>query len=338
MLGGTGFIGPAVVARLLEAGHNVTLFHRGEHELPELEAIPHIHGDRAHLTDFGSQLRNLAPDVVLDMAPMSGADAQTAMSALRGIAGRIVAISSVDVYRAYGRMHGSEPGPPELMPLREDSPLREKLYPYRGQMGPKFDDYDKIPVEHAVLGDRDLPGTILRLPAVNGERDNQRRLRAEVERMDAGRAAIILPMLASNWRWSRAYVGNVADAIVLAVTDDRAADRIYNVAEPETLTQEAWTRAVADAIGWHGAIVAVPDELLPDHLKLPIDFRQDMVVDSSRIRSELGFRERISPEEGIRRTVEWERAQPQRAAEKREAEHAAEDRVLASIRHEGTQS
>jgi nucleoside-diphosphate-sugar epimerase len=205
-------------------------------------------------------------------------------------------------------------------------------------MGPKFDDYDKIPVEHAVLGDPDLPGTILRLPAVHGERDNQRRLRAEVERMDAGRPAIILPLAARNWRWSRAYVGNVADAIVLAVTDDRAAGRIYNVAEPETLMQEAWTHAVADAIGWCGAIVAVPDDLLPDHLKLPIDFRQDMVVDSSRIRSELGFRERISPEEGIRRTIEWERAQPQRAAEKREAECAAEDRLLASIQHEGTQS
>ena len=216
VLGGTGFIGPAVVARLVEAGHDVTLFHRGEHELSEFEALRHIHGDRARLVEFRDQLRTAAPGVVLDMAPMSAADAETAMSAFRGIAGRIVAISSVDVYRAYGRMHGSEPGPPEPMPLREESPLREKLFPYRGEMGAKFDDYDKIPVEQAMLGDADLPGTILRLPAVHGERDNQRRLRAEVERMDASRPAIILPMAAHNWRWSRSYVGNVADAIVLA--------------------------------------------------------------------------------------------------------------------------
>jgi nucleoside-diphosphate-sugar epimerase len=266
---------------------------------------------------------------------MSAADAEPAMSAFRGIAGRIVAISSVDVYRAYGRMHGSEPGPPEPIPLHEESPLREKLFPYRGEMGAKFDDYDKIPVEQAMLGDDDPPGTILRLPAVHGERDNQRRLRAEVERMDASRPAIALPMAAHNWRWSRSYAGNIADAIVLALTDDRAAGRIYNVAEPETLTQAEWTQAIADAIGWHGAIMPVPDASLPAHLKLPIDFRQDMVVDSSRIRAELGFRERISPAEGIRRSIEWERAQPQRRAGKREAEYAAEDRALSSIQHEG---
>ncbi|HEY7801115.1 MAG TPA: NAD-dependent dehydratase, partial [Dehalococcoidia bacterium] len=215
------------------------------------------------------------------------------------------------------------------------SPLREKLFPYRGQMGAKFDDYDKIPVEQAVLGDADLPGTIVRRQLCMASATTSAGFARRSNAWTPAARRSPCPMAAHNWRWSRSYAGNVADAIVLALTDDRAAGRIYNVAEPETLTQAEWTQAIADAIGWHGAIMPVPDASLPAHLKLPIDFRQDMVVDSSRIRAELGFRERISPAEGIRRSIEWERAQPQRRAGKREAEYAAEDRALASIQHEG---
>ena len=41
---------------------------------------------------------------------------------LRGVARRLVVISSQDVYRAYGRFHGKEPGPLEPLPVTEDSP------------------------------------------------------------------------------------------------------------------------------------------------------------------------------------------------------------------------
>ncbi len=57
------------------------------------------------------------------------------------------------------------------MPLTEESPLREHLYPFRGPTprsddDPRqwLDDYGKILVERVVMGDPDLPGTVLRLP------------------------------------------------------------------------------------------------------------------------------------------------------------------------------
>ena len=46
------------------------------------------------------------------------------------------------------------------------------------------------------------------------------------------------------------------------------------------------------------------------HLRIPGDFRQHWVVDTSRIRTELGFVEPVPRAESIRRTVEWERANP----------------------------
>ena len=82
---------------------------------------------------FPPELFDPAPDVVVHMIPMGEADARAAVDGFAGRAERMVWLSSGDVYRAYGRFTGIEPGPPEPVPLTEDAPLRTVLYPYRGQ-------------------------------------------------------------------------------------------------------------------------------------------------------------------------------------------------------------
>jgi hypothetical protein len=54
--------------------------------------------------------------------------------------------------------------------LKENAPLRETRYPYRGYGLPLpwADDYDKIPVERIVLGKSDLAGTVVRFPPSTG--------------------------------------------------------------------------------------------------------------------------------------------------------------------------
>jgi len=47
IIGGTSFIGPHVVRSLVSGGHEVTVFHRGEHE-PELpKGVRHVHSESA---------------------------------------------------------------------------------------------------------------------------------------------------------------------------------------------------------------------------------------------------------------------------------------------------
>src|ERR1039457_1193272 len=48
ILGGTGLTGPFVARRLYGLGHEVTVFHRGEHEAQMPDGVRHIHGDFAH--------------------------------------------------------------------------------------------------------------------------------------------------------------------------------------------------------------------------------------------------------------------------------------------------
>jgi nucleoside-diphosphate-sugar epimerase len=305
VIGGTGFIGPYVVRRLAEQGHQVAVFHRGQSKID----IPaeHILGDR-------SAIPKVKADVVIDLILSSGKQARGLMNTFRGVAGRVVAASSCDVYRACGILHGSEQGPLEPVPLTEDSPLRTKAQTYPPQQMEavrKFypwvdDEYDKIPVERAILSDAELPGTICRLPMVYGPGDPARRFFPMLRRIADSRRAILFEQGTSAWKAPRGFVENVADAIVLVATDDRAMGRVYNIAESPAYTELEWARKIAAAAGWRGNFMVLPKDRTPKHLIMPGNTAQHWEVDSTRIRTELGYRERISTEEGIGRTVEWD--------------------------------
>jgi len=313
VVGGTGFVGSHAVRRLAARGHDLTLLHRGQTETELPAGVRHLRGDRAALGDLAAEVRQFAPDVVLHTVAMTQAHAREAVRAFRGLAGRLVVLSSSDVYRARDRLFGIEPGEPDPVPLGEDAPLREVYYPYRAH-APAPDhwihDYDKLLVEPAVLAEPELPAVVLRLPAVYGPGDPQRRFHEYVKRVDDGRRAILLGAGRAGWRWTRGYVEDVATAAALAVERPDASGRVYNVGEPDAPTEAEWARLVGRAAGWKGEVVVVPDDRLPAHLQMPLDWRQDLVVDSSRIRAELEYREALPREEAVRRTVAWERAYP----------------------------
>ena len=202
------------------------------------------------------------------------------------VTARAVVLTSMDVYRAMAVLWG-EDDVPQPMPVTEEAELRS---------GPSPDltsgvAFDNLEVERSASG-----ATVLRLPIVYGPRDTQRRLRAYVRHMDTtGEPLLVDPGI----RISRGYVENVADAVALAATDERAAGRTYNVGEPDALTEVEWAREVASAAGWNGEVRESGAPRLA----------QDIVGDTSRIRSELGYHEAVTRGEGLRRAIEWERAQ-----------------------------
>jgi nucleoside-diphosphate-sugar epimerase len=212
---------------------------------------------------------------------MGEADSRAVMEAFRGRASRVVALSSGDVYRAYGRLTRAEPGPIEAGLLQEDSPLRSVLYPYRKQAKSAADwvyDYEKILVEREILGNPDLPGVILRLPKVYGPGNN------------ADLATVYGFRHQPQWRWTHGYVENVAAAIVLAAGHPAASGRIYNVGEASTPT-----------VGER--LACLPPSSIPADESTQFDMAQDIAYDTSNIRAELGYAEHVSYEEGLRRTL-----------------------------------
>src|SRR5262249_3296200 len=220
LIGGTGFIGPHTAAALQKSGHHVTVFHRGQTSAPA--GTEEILGDRQSLQDHQPEFRRQKFDVVIDFVLSSARQALQLLDTFRGIAGRIIALSSMDVYRAWGVFYGFETGLQEL-PVDEDSDLRTKYIPYPPevlqrvkQIYPWVDDeYEKILVERAVLGDSRLPGTVLRLPMIYGPGDPVHRFHPVLKRMDDGRRHIIFADDVAALRTPRGYVEDVGTAIAL---------------------------------------------------------------------------------------------------------------------------
>ena len=275
------------------------------------------------------------PDVVIDCILSSAVQAKGVMDVFRGVTPRLVVLSSQDVYRAYGIMLGLETGALQPVPITEDSDLRSHLRPFgadhlkrmQGIFNWIDDEYEKIEVERAVADDPDLPATILRLPMVYGPGDPLHRLYPIVKRIDDRRSAILLEKGLARCILPRGYVENVAAAIALAATSDRAKGRTYNVAEPP-FSELEWTRQIADAARWNGEVITLTREETPEHLRQPYNLAQDWTVSGDRIRSELGFADPIAVPEALRRTIEWERANPPSDLPATTFDYPAEDAAI----------
>ena len=323
IVGGTGFVGPPLVQELLENGHDVTIFHRGKTLDDRTRQASTIVGDRENLASYVDDFKRQEPDVVVDMFPFTADDGRILMETFNGVTQRIVALSSGDVYLAFGRLYRTELGPLKPIPLLENSPLRKTDQPE----GPTA---DKISVEKYVMGSSEISGTVLRLPAIYGPKDDQHRFRAYIKRMDDARPAIIIQEDFYKWRFSQAYVDNVAHAVALAVESERAAGQIYNVADLNTPTMGERAANIAEALGWEGRILPFAKDECPQHLRRDLNFTQQWVMDSTKIRSELGYQEIFPDSEALRRTIDWQRSNPPKAELER-FDYDAEDAALSKM-------
>jgi nucleoside-diphosphate-sugar epimerase len=337
-IGATGFIGRHVVSQLLDAGEEVAVLHRGKTALPSDWQVTELLGERSTLLDLRDKFRDWSPDVAIDMILSSALQARTTLQAFRGIARRVIAISSGDVYRAMAVLHRLDTGPVEPIPLTEDSTLRHGTKPYtpealagaRAALPWIDDDYDKVEVEQAISSDPELPATILRLPMVHGPGDMFHRFYPVLKRMIDKRPAILQEHAFARWITCRGYVENVAQAVVLATTSEASAGRTYNVADQDNSSEFQWTLKIAQEFGWWGRVISVPHEQTPKHLLTQHNFEQNLFMDSTRIRTELGYTERVSLHEGIRRTIEWERANAPQQIDPAQFDYAAEDEAILS--------
>jgi 2'-hydroxyisoflavone reductase len=100
VLGGTSFLGPAIVETAIAEGHTVTLFNRG---LTNPELFPNVEKLRGHRSSDAadedlSALEHRHFDVAIDVWPNDPALAQSAARFLKERVGHYVYVSSVAVY------------------------------------------------------------------------------------------------------------------------------------------------------------------------------------------------------------------------------------------------
>jgi UDP-glucose 4-epimerase len=298
VLGGTRFIGRAITLELARAGHKVAVFHRGESEPQELAAVGHVHVDRSDIASVADQLADA--DAVVDTMALSATDTAPVLEILPRNA-KLLVLSSMDVYQAYASLQAGTVT--EVVPADEESPVRVERYPYRGQI-PGMDDYEKLDVEELYLR---RGATVCRLPMVYGEHDGQRREWFILRRVAAGRTRI--PIGAGTWLSTRAYVGDVATGVRLALESTETDDEIFNLGERRTPSVALWARMIIEAAGSDAELVTVPDEAVPEDLGLTTSIAQHLMCDSTKARTMLGWQE-TDPVDALHRSVAWHLAHP----------------------------
>jgi len=300
VFGGTRFIGRAIVEELAAAGDDVLIVHRGKLEPDDMPPVRHLHAERMELAAHRDELAAFRPDAAVDCRALTRADSEAVLDAVPGGL-RLVVVSSLDVYRAFGALNDERETDP--VPLDETSPVRPNRYPYRGKM-PGMDDYDKLDVEDVYLA---RGATSVRLPMVYGEHDYQLREEFILRRVRAGRARI--PFGAGTWLACRAYVRDVARGVHLVLQAPAAAGEVFNLCEDKTYSMRMWSRMILDAAGSDAELVRVADDVLPEDLQPTGTMTQHIVTSAQKARAMLGWTT-SDPRESLETTVRWHLAHP----------------------------
>jgi len=236
VIGGTSFSGKVIVELLLQAGHQVTIFTRGNKRPEFWDRVEHIAGDRTDRNSFRQKVSRRTFDAVIDNIAYNAEDVQTALEVLRDSMGRYILTSSTVVYLS-GTL---------TMPISEDdvkhqidklpdivagyagyteqeiSKLPEMHFGYTeaGPNGMAGYILGKIRAERTLIEQDTVPYTIIRPTILVGPEDPSLRAYFYFQRlMDGG------PLILRNGGIQSiqlAYSRDVAHGYLLALNSERA--------------------------------------------------------------------------------------------------------------------
>ncbi|MEG8947180.1 NAD-dependent epimerase/dehydratase family protein [Rosettibacter firmus] len=164
-----------------------------------------------------------------------------------------------------------------------------------------------------------LPITIVRLPAVYGERDTEIYQVFKVYKM-----GIMTLVGFDEKKLNLSHVDDVVNGIYLAAISENSKGQTYFIASEKIYSWLEISDAIEKAFGKKAIIIRIPHLIVYTvaafaeffamfsskaatfNLEKAKDFVQkEWTCDVSKAKKELGYKQNVSLEEGIRRTVEW---------------------------------
>ena len=255
VLGGTSFVGRAIVEDALRCEADVTLFGRGKTGTDLFPGLTRLIGDRD--TGDYAALRDGSWDAVVDVSGYVPRHAGQAMDALDDRVGRYLFISSHAVYETEGLEPGSDEDAPRRPPVRDvqhTEELDDRTY------GPA-----KVACEDDVVARYGRRATIVRPGKVAGPHDWQDGLTYWVRRAaSGGRVAVpgdpAQPVQIIDAR-------DLARLVVQLLTDDRPG-AFHAVGPAEPVTLGGLIETCARVAGMRVELVPVPLDLAPQPFPL----------------------------------------------------------------------
>jgi nucleoside-diphosphate-sugar epimerase len=325
--GGSGQIGRALVPAMLARGWEVAVGSRGNAPVPDGARAVQV--DRADTDALRGALGD-GVDVLVDCIAYERAHAEQLLG-LDGLARSLVVVSSAAVYAdAEGRTFDSDEFPSYPVPVNER--LQPTVEPGDESYATK-----KRAIELALLGQDEVPATLIRAGAIYGGGREARELYF-VKRVMDGRRYVVLGDRGRS-RFHTIAAENLAELIRLCA--ERPGSRVLNAGDPEPPTLLEISRAIAQALDHDWTEVLLPTHGEP--CETPWTVPRPVVLDMTEAEFEVGYRAVTTYARGVRATCEWlveaARERPWEEIAPQLAEHAptsfdyeAEDRLLNEIK------
>jgi 2'-hydroxyisoflavone reductase len=317
VIGGTAFMGPEIVRRLVARGHDVSVLHRRDrHDLgPE---VRNLQSDRSDLPAVSALLARERFEAVFDLAYdwRHGTPAAHVEAAARSCGDRLhryVFMSSIAVY------------PPGLDRCESDTLASED--------SPDAYVQHKVTAEHMLFrmhAASGFPVTTIRPPFVHGPFQPFYREQFFWDRL-LDHPPIVLPD-GGGGAMPWVYVADVAEACVRAMEVAEAAGEAFNIGHAERLTQRAFVELLARVAGVEATLVSVPRNriaLAGGQIAGPINLYFGEYLDLPPYTPNVEKAQRVlgvtpTPiEAAFRKGFEWYRTQP-----KRPIDYSFENRLL----------
>ncbi len=299
--GGAGFIGSHLVESLLERGESVRVLDNlstGKRENIEafLDRIDFVEGDLCDLEvcrAVVSGVRHVLHQAALASVPRSVQDPiRSNASNVTGTLNLLVAARDAGVERVVYAASSSAYGDTPTLPKEESMPPRP-LSPYAitKLVGEQY-----CRVFHSLYG---LETVALRYFNVFGPRqDPQSQYAAVIPRFITALLKGHRPQIYGDGEQSRdfSYVENVVEANLLATTAPEAPGQVLNIACGGRMTLNELASFLKEELG--SEVEFEYGEPRPGDVK-------HSWADITRARAVLGYEPKVSPAEGLRRTVAW---------------------------------
>ncbi|MCH9670375.1 MAG: NAD-dependent epimerase/dehydratase family protein [Gammaproteobacteria bacterium] len=299
VIGGTGPTGPYIINGLLERGHDVTMLNRGSRDLREIPpSVSRIKAD----PHFAETLAPALEGKQFDLVVATYGRLRVVAEQLVGKTGRVVAVGGAPGYRGFAAPESRTPaGIP--IPTGENADRVETIE--ENKPGFLIRRTEDALMAHHEAGD--FNATLFRYPVVYGPRQIRPRMWWVIDRIQQGRKHMVLPDGGMAVQ-TRGYAENMAHAVLLGVDHPEAsAGQFYNCGDDEQLTLSGWVQTIAACMSSDLEIISVPDshasvarELIP--MAGPA---LHMLLDTAKVRTELGYRDRVPAREAMQRTVAW---------------------------------
>lgn len=223
IMGGTRFIGVYLTKHLVELGHEVTLFNRGNKPAP-VAGIAQIHGDRKDPAQIKAKLAGQEFDAVFDNNGREAEDTAPLVEIFQGRVRHFVYVSSAGVYLKT-----------DCPPLVEGDPL-----------DPNSRHKGKFATED-LLAASSLPWTSVRPVYIYGPQNYNDLEAWFFDRILRDRP---LPIPGNGLHLTQfGHIADLASAMAAVLGNAKAIGQIYNISGDRYVTFDGLARACAEAAG-----------------------------------------------------------------------------------------